>query len=176
MHPSQASGPGADSTRGARRGDLLGGRIDAEAISPTPELQGRPQQSRAPRRNATVTCAGCGFQFRPERSTARFCSAHCRKSAQRARERGIPVGVPATRLGEAKDAGLSVTAPVGISGEQKFQSVTLRRKPPQLDPRIVPDPKWPGMYRVRRPDGSLSDMVNLARAKHALAELWRGRP
>jgi hypothetical protein len=81
--------------------------------------------------------------------------------------------VPATRTGEAQDAFLSVTAPVGTSGAPKPQSVTLRRKPPKLDPRIVADPKWPGMYRVRRPDGSLCDMVNLMRAKDALAELWR---
>jgi len=42
---------------------------------------------------------------------------------------------------------------------------------PKLDHRIVPDPKWPGMYRVRRPDGSLTDMVNLTRAKDALREM-----
>jgi hypothetical protein len=32
---------------------------------------------------------------------------------------------------------------------------------------IVPDAKYPGMWRVRRPDGSLSDMVNLTRARDA---------
>jgi hypothetical protein len=37
-----------------------------------------------------------------------------------------------------------------------------------LDHRIVPDAKWPGMYRIRLRDGSLSEMVNLARAKDAL--------
>jgi hypothetical protein len=41
-------------------------------------------------------------------------------------------------------------------------------KKPDLDPRIVPDPKWPGMYRIKRADGSLSDMVNLSRARDAL--------
>ena len=92
-------------------------------------------------------CSHCGSQFRPQRSTARFCSPRCRVAAQRARNR------------------------IGMSGGQKPQSVTLRRKPPKLDPRIVPDPKWPGMYRVRRPDGSLTDMVNLTRAKDALAEM-----
>jgi hypothetical protein len=58
-----------------------------------------------------------------------------------------------------------------MSEGQKPQSVTLRRKSPNLDPRIVPDPKWPGMYRIRRPDGSLTDLVNLTRAKDALAEV-----
>jgi hypothetical protein len=41
----------------------------------------------------------------------------------------------------------------------------------KLDRRIVPDAKWLGMYRIRRPDGSLTDMVNLARAKDALRSL-----
>lgn len=36
---------------------------------------------------------------------------------------------------------------------------------PKLPSDVVPDAKLPGMYRVRRPDGSLSDMVNLTRAK-----------
>jgi hypothetical protein len=40
-----------------------------------------------------------------------------------------------------------------------------------LSPKIVPDPTWPDMYRIRRPDGLLTDMVNLIRAKDALAEM-----
>jgi len=38
-------------------------------------------------------------------------------------------------------------------------------KKPDLDPRIVPDAHWAGMYRIRKPDGSLTDMVNLTRAR-----------
>ena len=37
-----------------------------------------------------------------------------------------------------------------------------------LDRRIVPDPTYPGMYRIRRPDGTLTDMANLTRIKDAL--------
>jgi hypothetical protein len=45
---------------------------------------------------------------------------------------------------------------------------------------IEPDPEWPGMWRVRLPNGHLTDMVNLARAKDAaialaLADLNRRR-
>jgi hypothetical protein len=40
---------------------------------------------------------------------------------------------------------------------------------------IVPDKRFPGMYRLKRTDGSFSDMVNLTRARDALAEI-RGRP
>jgi hypothetical protein len=32
---------------------------------------------------------------------------------------------------------------------------------------IVPDKHYPQMWRIRRPNGSLSDMVNRARAKDA---------
>jgi hypothetical protein len=32
---------------------------------------------------------------------------------------------------------------------------------------IIPDEKYPGMWRVKYPDGQLSDMVNRTRAKDA---------
>jgi hypothetical protein len=42
---------------------------------------------------------------------------------------------------------------------------------------IVSDAKWPGMYRLKRADGSLSDMVNSTRAREALASFAeRERP
>jgi hypothetical protein len=40
---------------------------------------------------------------------------------------------------------------------------------------IVLDKRVPGMYRLKRADGSLSDMVNLTRAKDALGAM-RGEP
>jgi len=36
---------------------------------------------------------------------------------------------------------------------------------------VVLDGKYPGMWRVQRPDGSLTDMVNLTRAKDAAMAL-----
>ena len=36
---------------------------------------------------------------------------------------------------------------------------------------VVPDAEWPNLYRVRHPDGLLSDMVNLTRAKDAAGGL-----
>jgi len=70
------------------------------------------------------------------------------------------------------DAVLSVTATIRTIEGQK-PSVTLRQalKPPNINPRIVADPKWPGMYWIKRRDGSTSDIVNLTRAKDALAEM-----
>ena len=112
----------------------------------------------------SATCHACGSQFKPQRSTARFCSSRCRKATQRARDRGTPIRMAATRPSVATDAVLSVTAPIGSSAAQKPKSVTLKR----LDPRIVPDSACPGMYRIRRPAGSLSDMANLTRCRDAL--------
>ena len=36
-------------------------------------------------------------------------------------------------------------------------------------PKVVPDPARPDMWRVQWPDGRLSDMTNLTRAKDAVA-------
>jgi hypothetical protein len=118
----------------------------------------------------TVICSACGVAFTRRRSTGRLCSSRCRKAAQRARDRGIPIGIAATCPSVAPDAFLSVTGTIGISEEQKTQRVTLRqsRKPPTLHPRVVPDQKWQGMYRIKRRDGSLTDMMSLTRAKAAL--------
>ena len=41
---------------------------------------------------------------------------------------------------------------------------------------VVADGRYPGMYRVRTPDGALSDMVNLTRAKDAALALARRVP
>ena len=39
---------------------------------------------------------------------------------------------------------------------------------------IEPDQTWPGMWRVRLPNGYLTDLVNLSRAKDAAASLALG--
>jgi hypothetical protein len=36
---------------------------------------------------------------------------------------------------------------------------------------IEPDQNWPGVWRVRMPDGHLTDMLNMSRAKDAAASL-----
>jgi hypothetical protein len=46
-----------------------------------------------------------------------------------------------------------------------------------FDKSAAPYVEWPGMYRVKRADGSLSDMVKLTRAREALASFAeRKRP
>ena len=43
--------------------------------------------------------------------------------------------------------------------------------------RVVPDAQHPDLFRMHWPDGQLSDMTNLARAKDAAAEICdRGPP
>src|SRR5262249_49606096 len=71
----------------------------------------------------------------------------CRRKASQACRRALPCV-------------LSVT---GTARGQNGADVTLTRFP-KLDPRIVLDAKWPIMYRIRLPDGGLSDMLNLTRA------------
>jgi hypothetical protein len=42
---------------------------------------------------------------------------------------------------------------------------------------VVPDNRWPGMWRIAWPDGRITDMVNLSRAKDAAgAIVERGPP
>lgn len=53
--------------------------------------------------------------------------------------------------------------------ELKWDGFKLRLKSGRLLATVEPDSKWPEMYRVRLPDGHLTDMVNLSRAKDAAA-------
>jgi hypothetical protein len=59
----------------------------------------------------------------------------------------------------------------------RFLTGAGRDNPAAMAPyvAIVPDTAFPGMYRLKRSDGSVSDMVNLTRARDALAEA-RSRP
>ena len=48
-------------------------------------------------------------------------------------------------------------------------TLTQSQTPKQLPRGIVRDSVYPNMYRLALADGSLSDMLNLTRAKDALA-------
>jgi hypothetical protein len=140
----------------------------------------------------TGECRHCGNRFpialrqgrnsrraRPgqERSyqEQRYCSATCRKLASKAR--GTPVKGPVSGAsmrqkapqGTIPSSGVtSAMAPINfasISGAQKSTRPAL----PMTFGRytVVPDTEWLFMYRVRRPDGTLTDMVNLTRARDA---------
>ena len=42
-------------------------------------------------------------------------------------------------------------------------------------PKAIPDSVYPGMWRVRWPDGCVSDLANLTRVSDAIAVLWKRR-
>jgi hypothetical protein len=49
----------------------------------------------------------------------------------------------------------------------RWDGYRLRLRSGRLLATIVPDSEWDGMWRIRMPDGYVSDMVNLTRAKDA---------
>ena len=109
----------------------------------------------------------------------RYCSATCRKLASKARRARLgkplqgPVLKAATHLelpeGSKPFSGVTdVPSPINIasiSGDQKSTRPALQMTFGSYT--VVPDTEWLFMYRVRRPDGSLTDMVNLTRARDA---------
>jgi hypothetical protein len=128
----------------------------------------------------TAVCRHCGNRFplnlRAGRNTgrgsrraisyapARYCSDAHRKAASRARGSSA---VTETRLKSSAgtiplSAVTSPLQPIELSRE-----ITTKKTVP--DRRIVPDPVWPGMFRIRKASGELTDMANLTRIKDALA-------
>lgn len=79
------------------------------------------------------------------RPHARFCSPAHRRAAHRTRN-------PDPRRVRARF----------LAGRSHEKTVTAAYT------AIVPDKRFPGMYRLKRADGTLSDMVNLTRARDAL--------
>ena len=140
----------------------------------------------------TVVCRHCGDRFpRPRRSSGRaaitYCSPACRQAAYRVRQ-DIQAGIPASaRKRRPTRVRLTPRTAVttAVTQAQKDPSATplagavtraeIRQRNhwvttpflKSLDPRIVPDAKWPGMFRIGLP-GCLSDMANLTRIKDAL--------
>src|SRR5262249_20427397 len=103
----------------------------------------------------TAACPQCGVSFVPRRSTARYCGDACRKAAQRNRDRGAQPQPPATAPAVTVQAILSVTGTQETDNRPSAASVTLisqqppaSKAAPKLDPRIVPDAQWAGMYRI----------------------------
>jgi hypothetical protein len=96
--------------------------------------------------NNTI-CHQCGKPLpATARRHARFCSPAHRRAAYRAH-------TPDPRRGRARFlAGIDAKKPAGV---------------PYV--AIVPDERFPGMCRLKRADGSFSDMLNLTRARDALS-------
>ena len=87
------------------------------------------------------SCIHCGAPLAVSgRAHAKFCGAGCRLASHRGKHARVTVS-------PARPCAKSLAPYV----------------------RIVPDAQWPGMWRLKRADETLSDMVNLTRAKDALA-------
>jgi hypothetical protein len=113
---------------------------------------------------------------------ALYCSNPCRQKAYRLRRRARSATVtPAPRNSGKVPKGTTHHATVTPTKIRvKFQGVRIAKighARPQnglLSTRagqIVPDAKWPNMYRIKWRDGRLSDMVNYTRASAALRGL-----
>ena len=115
---------------------------------------------------ATPFCSTCGLPFLPRRSTRRFCSSRCRLI----NHRGSALRTPPRPAGERASAFLSVASTQLLLAPlpKKRETLSGLKQPP---PGILRDERYPAMYRVILPDGSLSDMLNLTRAKDAFAVL-----
>jgi hypothetical protein len=146
----------------------------------------------------TAICPVCGDRFARGRHSNRhkaagrktvawstYCSRACRQAAYRIRK-DIHNNVPASarRRRPAKRRlpllfACVTSAPERLPGSYPHTCVTWPEisqrvqwpatpKKRSLPPEIVPDGKWPGMYRLRLPTGRLSDLVNLTRAIDAV--------
>jgi hypothetical protein len=159
---------------------------------PTLGREGRNSAKRsAP---ATAVCPVCNKRFERGRHRnqfhraearviegSRYCSPKCRQSAWRTRRdirNEIPRRQRRIRNTERKKAGAAATLQASVTQPeilQQFQRVGSPKNTalgtPSLPPGLVPDGRYPGMYRLRLPDGRLSDMVNLTRARVALAAI-----
>ena len=118
-------------------------------------------------------CHHCQTEFEPKRSTARYCSAAHRLAAHRGSlDRPQKAAQAPTNGAYVAETLRNDPTP---SPAQKPGVETLKTPIPRalktLPAGIVPDAEWPGMYRVVRPDGSLSVIVNLTRAKDAVRQI-----
>jgi hypothetical protein len=123
---------------------------------------------------ATAVCRECRKRFLLSRRSnqhrhaggaphngSRFCSPRCKQAAYHKRNAG--------RLNTAQGANTHATVTCRLEDIENVGEIGTKKT--VLDPRIVPDKRYPNMYRLKLPDGSLSDMVSLTRAKDALAAL-----
>ena len=121
----------------------------------------------------TAVCRQCNKRFPLNRRTNQYrraggafhtatlyCSSRCKQAAFRKRN--------ARKAENAKNHRLEPIDNIVKFRPEKTTLDPSRKGIPSLPEGIVADAQWPGMYRLVQPDGTLSDMVNLTRAKDAL--------
>ena len=119
-------------------------------------------------RHAPRACQACGREFYSGRSDARTCGDRCRQRLRRKRGNG---GRRQARPCDRSVTGYSGEVPVRIRARSPDpvtdNNASRRLAAGVLPAGVVRDTEWPDMYRVRRIDGTLSDMLNLTRATEA---------
>ena len=126
-------------------------------------------------------CEVCRQWFSPRRESARFCSPRCRQRAHRRTSR-LPLDEIRSANGHSqRNADKSAQGPSGSAeavGEPPSPVTQPAAHQPalasgssvlSLTPHLVQDQRFPNMWRIAIPDGRLSNMVNITRAKEALA-------
>jgi hypothetical protein len=79
---------------------------------------------------------------------------------------------PVAAMSEAAPVAPAGAAPTRLLGEVEGRHYALysrNSKKPLV--RVVPDDRWPGMWRMIWPDGQQSDMANLSRIKDAAVDI-----
>ena len=101
----------------------------------------------------------------------RYCSDTCRKLAAKARHWSQSSPEMSSKRSERAATFSTVTSASNtVDISRGYKGRKSGRAGLQItfgDYAVVLDPDWPKMYRVRHPDGWLSDMVNLSRARDA---------
>ena len=127
-------------------------------------------------------CAACRQAFTPKRTTARYCSARCRLVAHRcpdsAQEPNSGPYMRSLAFQAPSEHPIQATLSPPSFETLKSQQPPAPKSALRLHPgsrstgiMVCSDETWPGMYRVHLPDGHVTDMVNLTRAKDAAATL-----
>lgn len=133
----------------------------------------------------TFACEVCLQWCTRRRLTARFCSSRCRQRAHR-RARLLPFDEIRSANGQSqRNVAKSARGPSGstegvgrplppLNHTAAHQpALALDSVTPSSTPRVVQDQNFPNMCRIAFPDGRLSNMVNITRAKDVLARAKR---
>ena len=131
-----------------------------------------------------LPCEVCRQFFSPRRTSARFCSSKCRQRAHRRASRlsldeinaHSQHNVDKSAQGPSGSAEVVGKPPPPVTQTAAHQpAVASNSSALSSTPYLVQDQRFPNMWRTAFPDGRHSNMVNITRAKDALALAKRRR-
>ena len=160
-------------------GDDPGTARSANQVSQTPALITKNErmdhfgQPTSEKQKQTIVCDICKRSFSRRRSTARFCSPRCRQRAHRRTDLSLfndPKSADGCTEGnDVKSTRGPCDSAAGTASRAERPTLDSNTLPVTSAPRLVRDQTWPNMWRLSFPNGRLSVMTNLTRAKDALA-------